>query len=110
VPNPLLDSEGSVLATIDYHPNAGRPGIPQRPSIHVGDQIRHFDFFFDAETTMRVFLKPVKNLIRFFSTAMLEISEIQSAFAHRIHRNVRWTRVLRLTQTSREFNVTFVDG
>lgn len=42
VTDPFLDSDRTVLATIDYHANAGWPGIPQRPSINIGDKIRHF--------------------------------------------------------------------
>lgn len=41
VPDPLLDSDGAIFATINHHSNTRGTRIPQRAAIHVGNKIRH---------------------------------------------------------------------
>jgi len=38
---PFVDFDRAVCRTVDHHSNAGRAGIPERPAIDVGNQIRH---------------------------------------------------------------------
>jgi len=37
--DPSGDSDPAALGTVDHHPNAGRPRIPQRAAIHIGYEI-----------------------------------------------------------------------